>query len=478
MSKTQDTKYDTRAPPRRRAKGDEFDDQPVFLRKAFAVFTTCPSEIGGWSEKGDTVLIKDVKQFSEKVIPTAYKHNNFTSFVRQLNFYGFRKVKSESMDHADWWEFRHPQFLRDEPHLISEIKRSVHFEAGSGQEVSELKTQVTGLNDRITALNDQIDKLTGLVTNMQIKEDSNKAMINSDKSATHEMDGQKRRKLSVKNLAAHRVSLSPGAPIPLQRQHSLDSSMMIGEFEAAGEELPSGPDLMMLTENSDFFALNNKNQEDEALLLEQSWSDDMDILFSENDAADLPQDNKYIKTEIPHASSVPAMAATAPTPTVAAIGAVSAAASDISSVLDSLSPELRLRFVDRLAEVMGAQLTQNISQQVQVNVQVAQQAQQQQQQQPVQQMLVQQPYLYVAAPASSAQAAPAVAQTNIISADPAHFLLPSGSRAPEIALPLASAAIAALLSSMQSFAQNTQMQMHLQQSNSTSVPIKEEVACK
>lgn len=362
-------------------------------------------------------------------------------------------------------------------------------EAGSGQEVSELKTQVTGLNDRITALNDQIDKLTGLVTNMQVKEDNKAATAaasNNNKIGTHEMDGQKRRKLSVKNLAAHRVSLSPSAAansafsaIPLQRQHSLDSSMMIGEFEAAGEELPSGPDLMMLTENSDFFGMN-KNQEDEAMLLEQSWGDDMDILFTENDVADLPQaqDNKYIKTEIPHASPVPAFsrgAATAPTPTVAAIGAVSAAASDISSVLDSLSPELRLRFVDRLAEVMGAQLTQNISQQVQVNVQVAQQAQQQQPQVPQQ---AQQPYLYVAAPASSAHAAPAVAQTNIISADPAHFLLPSGSRAPEIALPLASAAIAALLSSMQSFAQNTQMQMHLQQSSATSVPIKEEVACK
>jgi hypothetical protein len=32
------------------------------------------------------VVIRDVKQFSEKVIPTAYKHNNFSSFVRQLNF--------------------------------------------------------------------------------------------------------------------------------------------------------------------------------------------------------------------------------------------------------------------------------------------------------------------------------------------------------------------------------------------------------
>ncbi|KAJ1431430.1 HSF-type DNA-binding-domain-containing protein, partial [Ochromonadaceae sp. CCMP2298] len=80
-----------------------------------------------WSEKGDTVIIKDVKQFAEKIIPTAYKHNNFSSFVRQLNFYGFRKIKSESMEHSEWWEFRHPQFLRDAPQLLSEIKRSVHF---------------------------------------------------------------------------------------------------------------------------------------------------------------------------------------------------------------------------------------------------------------------------------------------------------------------------------------------------------------
>jgi len=31
------------------------------------------------------------------------------------------------MEHADWWEFRHPQFLRGEPQLLSDIKRSVHF---------------------------------------------------------------------------------------------------------------------------------------------------------------------------------------------------------------------------------------------------------------------------------------------------------------------------------------------------------------
>jgi hypothetical protein len=104
-------KYVMRAPPRRRTKGEEPEDQPLFLRKAFSMITSCPPEIGtrslvhcvsesialnnpfvhtgGWSEKGDTVIIRDVKQFAEKVIPTAYKHNNFSSFVRQLNFCEF-----------------------------------------------------------------------------------------------------------------------------------------------------------------------------------------------------------------------------------------------------------------------------------------------------------------------------------------------------------------------------------------------------
>jgi hypothetical protein len=43
-------------------------------------------QIACWSEAGDSFIIKESNRFAEEVIPTVYKHNKFTSFVRQLNF--------------------------------------------------------------------------------------------------------------------------------------------------------------------------------------------------------------------------------------------------------------------------------------------------------------------------------------------------------------------------------------------------------
>ena len=38
--------YDTRAAPRRRAKADAGEEQPIFLKKAFTMISSCPKEIG------------------------------------------------------------------------------------------------------------------------------------------------------------------------------------------------------------------------------------------------------------------------------------------------------------------------------------------------------------------------------------------------------------------------------------------------
>ena len=77
-----------RGQQRRRRDAPE-DTQPLFLKKCFHMITDCDPDIATWSDAGDSFIVKDVTKFSAEVIPTIYKHNKFSSFVRQLNFCKF-----------------------------------------------------------------------------------------------------------------------------------------------------------------------------------------------------------------------------------------------------------------------------------------------------------------------------------------------------------------------------------------------------
>jgi len=157
---------------------------------------SCEPSIGSWSDDGDSFLVKDPDKFAKEIIPQFFKHNNFSSFVRQLNFYGFKKIKNDPIrliEGADppeskWWRFRHDNFKKGRIDLLVEIKKSNQQNAADQEEVNALKDEVTSLKEELSSMKGEMEKVTALMEKMMMTNTTN--ATNSTNTAAQQQQMQ------------------------------------------------------------------------------------------------------------------------------------------------------------------------------------------------------------------------------------------------------------------------------------------------
>lgn len=126
------------------AAGTPKVSQAAFIHKLYSMLEDATIEhLISWSASNDSFIVSPGEEFS-KVLRQYFKHTNVSSFVRQLNMYGFHKVNDTFTFHggdSSQWEFKHGggSFKRGDVESLRGIKRRASRQSASQRDSVPLR---------------------------------------------------------------------------------------------------------------------------------------------------------------------------------------------------------------------------------------------------------------------------------------------------------------------------------------------------
>jgi HSF-type DNA-binding len=109
-------------------------------------------------------IVKDPDLFATQVIPQFFDHNKFSSFARQLNFYGFRKMQSKPIRNSDFdagtakhVTFYNENFKKGRCDLLKKIQRSTR--GGTSTNPGDHSREVVLLREQVANLEQQLSEV-------------------------------------------------------------------------------------------------------------------------------------------------------------------------------------------------------------------------------------------------------------------------------------------------------------------------------
>nr|GMD03087.1 heat stress transcription factor A-4C [Ipomoea batatas] len=256
---------------------------PPFIAKTYEMVDDSSTDsIVSWSQNNKSFVVWNPPEFARDLLPRFFKHNNFSSFIRQLNTYGFKKVDPEN------WEFANDDFVRGEPHLLKNIHRRKPVYSHSTQNLHGHSSSLSESERR--KYKDDIEKLRREKELLQSElerhvQDQRGLELELERVAELLRDAEKQQKSMLSSLARAldkpelALGLVPQSALPCRKRRLLGNSNLHDETAMADTQASSSRHLAR--ENTSSISLVTLNK-----LLDQLESS---LIFWDNILQDVAQ---------------------------------------------------------------------------------------------------------------------------------------------------------------------------------------------